>query len=223
MHGLPVLNFALPETIILNLPWRQADHNIVRITGGKYKGRNIHCPPGTIRPAMDRMRESFFSVLGNIEGISFLDLFSGSGIMALEAASRGAERVHAVEKDARKRDMLRHNLSIAGDVCTMSLMPAESFIARHRQPFSIVFADPPFLYRHKNDLLQRLINSHLLSDGSKVCLHFPSENTMSNEFVRDDNRLMMSCQREKSYGRSLIRFYHVQTGASYSEGGEHRD
>jgi 16S rRNA (guanine966-N2)-methyltransferase len=61
----------------------------MRITGGEYRGRIVKCPPGVIRPAMDRMRESLFSILGNLEGKSFLDIFSGSGVVGLEAASRG--------------------------------------------------------------------------------------------------------------------------------------
>ena len=50
----------------------------MRITGGKLKGRVIKCPDGIIRPAMDRMRESVFAILGDLEGKSWLDLFSGS-------------------------------------------------------------------------------------------------------------------------------------------------
>jgi 16S rRNA (guanine966-N2)-methyltransferase len=53
----------------------------MRITGGEYRGRIVKCPPGVIRPAMDRMRESLFSILGNLEGKSFLDIFSGSGVV----------------------------------------------------------------------------------------------------------------------------------------------
>ena len=53
----------------------------MRVTGGKYLSRQVKCPRGVIRPAMDRMRESQFSILGNIRNKSFLDLFSGSGIV----------------------------------------------------------------------------------------------------------------------------------------------
>jgi 16S rRNA (guanine966-N2)-methyltransferase len=74
----------------------------MRITGGQYRGRVVKCPPGVIRPAMDRMRESLFSILGSLEGMSFLDMFSGSGVVGLEAASRGAKPVHVVEKDFKK-------------------------------------------------------------------------------------------------------------------------
>ena len=74
----------------------------MRITGGELKGRIIKCPDGIIRPAMDRMRESVFAVLGPLNGASFLDLFSGSGTIAIEAVSRGAGSVELVEKDRIK-------------------------------------------------------------------------------------------------------------------------
>ncbi len=65
----------------------------MRITGGFYKGRTVVCPPGVIRPAMDRMRESLFAILGDLTGTSFLDLYAGSGVVGIEAASRGADVV----------------------------------------------------------------------------------------------------------------------------------
>jgi 16S rRNA (guanine966-N2)-methyltransferase len=179
----------------------------LRITGGQYKGRSIHCPPGTIRPAMDRMRESLFSALGPIDGLSFLDLFSGSGTIALEAASRGAVRVHSVEKDPRKREVIRRNLEVAGGVCTVSFSPVERFILKRQERFDVVFLDPPFPYRHKNDLLQKLIDSALLGDGSLVLMHFPSENDIFDRFDRNDGSLALEMYKRKEYGRSIVQFY----------------
>ena len=69
----------------------------MRITGGKLKGRIIKCPDGIIRPAMDRMRESVFAVIGDLTGKSWLDLFSGSGTIAIDAFSRGATVVQLLE------------------------------------------------------------------------------------------------------------------------------
>jgi 16S rRNA G966 N2-methylase RsmD len=68
---------------------------------------------------MDRMRESVFAILGPLDGVSFLDLFSGSGVVGIEAASRGASRVVLVERDRKKRSVMEENARIvwheAGD------------------------------------------------------------------------------------------------------------
>ena len=84
----------------------------MRITGGKYCGRKVIIPTGEleIRPAMDRMRDSLFAILGPLDGASFCDLFSGSGCVGLEAASRGASVVHLVEMDRAKREVMEKNI-----------------------------------------------------------------------------------------------------------------
>ena len=84
----------------------------MRITGGKLKGRIIKCPDGVIRPAMDRMRESVFAIIGDLTGKSWLDLFSGSGTIAIEAASRGATDIELCEKDKIKVNTVLENVSI---------------------------------------------------------------------------------------------------------------
>lgn len=183
----------------------------MRVTGGTFRGRTIYCPPGTIRPAMDRMRESVFSALGPVDGLSFLDLFSGSGVIALEAASRGARRVHSVEKDPRKKEMIRRNLDLAGTVCSLSFSPVERFLLKRQESFDIVFLDPPFPYRHKNDLLQKVIDSAVVSDGSVVCMHYPSENDIREEFIRGDGFLRLKLYKQKEYGRSIVKFFAVES------------
>ena len=84
----------------------------MRITGGKLKGRIIKCPDGIIRPAMDRMRESVFGVIGDLTGKSWLDLFSGSGTIAIEAVSRGATEVQLCEKDKIKIKTVLDKVSV---------------------------------------------------------------------------------------------------------------
>ena len=123
----------------------------MRVTGGKYRGRTIQCPPGIIRPAMDRMRESLFAVLGDLSGRSFLDLFSGSGTMALEAVSRGAGPVAAIEKDRGKSKIIEKNLQIAEEPIELRFMPAERFLKRASGSWDIIFMDPPFAYRFKSE------------------------------------------------------------------------
>lgn len=178
----------------------------MRITGGKYNNRIIQCPKGEIRPAMDRMRESLFSILGNLAGTSFLDLFSGSGLVAIEAASRGASRLVLVEKDHRKSAVIKKNLGIIDEESKLCLMPAEQFIKTASESFDTVFVDPPFPYRKKPELLELIAEKGLLKEGGTLLLHHPSEDKIP-ETAGD-----LIQYRLKKYGRSLVRFYRRDTG-----------
>jgi 16S rRNA (guanine966-N2)-methyltransferase len=182
----------------------------MRITGGKYRGRTVSFPKGALetRPAMDRMRESVFAVLGDLSGLSFLDLFSGSGIIALEAASRGAGPVACVEKDPDKFAVLVRNVSIADERIECRSMPVERFLLRNKTPFDIVFCDPPFPYRYRRELLESLASGPTLSAGGLVLLHFPAEDDAPREFGS------LSVEDEREYGRSRVRFYRKRVGAS---------
>ncbi|AFG38264.1 RsmD family RNA methyltransferase [Spirochaeta africana] len=150
----------------------------MRITSGSYRGRRIACPPGVIRPAMDRMRESLFSALGPIEGLSFLDLFSGSGVMGLEAASRGAAGIRLVEKDIGKKRVMLQNIAIADQDIRISFMPVERFIRSWKEHFDIIYLDPPFDYRYKLQLLENLLSSRLLTPTTRILIHYPREDNL---------------------------------------------
>lgn len=177
----------------------------MRITGGELGGRRVDVPPGVIRPAMDRMRESIFNILGPLEGTSFLDLFCGSGIMALEAISRGATRATLVERDRGKRRVLLQNLEVASEsVCPhprVVFTPVEAFVAREKNRYDTIYLDPPFAYRHKGDLLARVVDAGLLEPDGRLLIHYPQGDALPDRLgnvVRED---------ERRYGRSTVRFY----------------
>ena len=172
----------------------------MRITGGYLKGRRIRVPNGEIRPAMDRMRESVFAVLVDLSGLSFLDLFSGSGIIALEAVSRGADYVEAVEIDPAKRRTLLENVQISPIRIHCRFVPAELYIKRAKRCFDMVFCDPPFPYQHRYELIEAIYSSRLLTENSLIILHRPRE-----EKLMQNDRLAKEDYRE--YGRSVVDFY----------------
>jgi len=175
----------------------------MRITGGLYCGRTIEMPESKlpIRPAMDRMRESLFAILGDLSGLSFLDLFSGSGIIALEAASRGAWPVVCVERDKAKFPALLKNVSICERRIECKALPVELFLQRNRSAFDIVFLDPPFPYAYRGELLQSLADGSTLKDNGLALLHFPHEEKLPEEIGS------LVLENEKRYGRSTVRFY----------------
>ena len=139
----------------------------MRITGGKLKGRIIKCPDGVIRPAMDRMRESVFSILGDLTGKSWLDLFSGSGTIALEAVSRGATQVELCEKDKIKVNTVLENVKIAESECGVKVqchfMPVEYFIKRCKKSFDFIFFDPPFPSKFHEQLVNEAGKKNMLN------------------------------------------------------------
>lgn len=183
----------------------------MRITGGVLLNRRVICPPGIIRPAMDRMRESLFSILQSrmdLKGISFLDLFSGSGLLSLEAASRGASLLHAVEKDYGKKAVILKNFLMLDSLdCEYKLFlnDAFKFLERDVHPtYDIIYADPPFPLSGKEKLLTFFDkNPSFLKDDGYFIVHIPSEDiplwSEENEFCRRD--------LEREYGRSRLLFY----------------
>lgn len=175
----------------------------LRITGGKYRGRLVDVPKGPleIRPAMDRMRESLFAILGDLSGLSFLDLFSGSGVIILEAASRGAFPLACVEKDPVKFPALLRNVSKIDERIECKSMPVERFLLRNRTGYSIVFCDPPFPYRYRGELLDSLAKGPTSAPGGLVLIHYPREDPPPSSMPP------LELEDEREYGRSIVRFY----------------
>jgi 16S rRNA (guanine(966)-N(2))-methyltransferase RsmD len=173
----------------------------VRITGGVLKGRIVKVPPGVIRPAMDRMRESVFAALGGLSGLSFLDLFSGSGIIALEAASRGAGYVEAVEADRAKRRTLIENAGMSPERICCRFIAVELYVKRARRVFDRVFCDPPFAYGYKQELIASIALSPLMGAGSLLMLHRPKRERLGKLPAS------LALRETREYGGSAVDFF----------------
>ncbi len=179
----------------------------MRITGGKYCGRRVIIPNGEleIRPAMDRMRESLFAILGPLDGASFCDLFSGSGCVGLEAASRGATLVHLVEMDKAKRPTMEKNISWAQDECNIKIFNSNvlKFIPTAQMQYEIVYADPPFPMGNKIQLAQLVDRRHCVKPEGLFIIHFPTvEEAQWPEQIGD-----LKLIDTRKYGRNMIKFY----------------
>ena len=181
--------------------YKQPIFKIMRITGGALKGRQVKIPGGLIRPAMDKMRESIFAILGDICGLSFLDLFSGSGIIALEAASRGAVYIEAVEMDTLKRKDLLENVKISPVRIHCRFMPVELYIKRVKKPFDLIFCDPPFPYKYKQELIKSITESALVKEGSRILIHRPKEDILEKSLEN------LTIEDTREYGRSIVDFF----------------
>ena len=120
----------------------------MRITAGAMRGRVITVPnvPG-LRPTPSKVRQALFNILGSVDGFRILDLFAGSGIMALEALSRGAASATSIEQDRRAVKALqqsRDTLNMS-DQWVIQTGSVEQGLARLAgKAFDLIFADPPY-------------------------------------------------------------------------------
>jgi 16S rRNA (guanine(966)-N(2))-methyltransferase RsmD len=121
----------------------------MRIVAGTARGRPLVAPPGTdTRPTSDKVRAAVFNVLGQFfDGGAVLDLYAGTGAMALEALSRGCARATCVERDPRAAAALRRNAERCGlaDRVELRVEPVERALARLPEAeYALAFLDPPY-------------------------------------------------------------------------------
>ncbi len=177
------------------------------IISGKLKGRRIECPPGEIRPMTGLCRKALFSILGDLTGKTMLDLFSGSGIIALEGISHGIETADLVEFDYNKKPVLTKNLSTCGIVNSKTFFgDALAFCERAEKKYDLITADPPFKYTMKERMVEVIGMRSLLSDNGILMIHITSKETLPEKI----GGLLLYDRRK--YGINVLLFYKKDVG-----------
>lgn len=154
---------------------------MARIIAGVAKGRRIAVPKGDkTRPTTDRVREALFSALASwfdttgaessrqLAGMAVLDLCAGSGAIALEAASRGASRVVAVEHDRPTAALISSNARATGLPVEVRAAKAEQFVVASGDAFDLVFLDPPYEADIVDEVLRGLVEHARLAPRALV-------------------------------------------------------
>lgn len=206
----------------------------MRITGGQWCGRTLLMPKSElVRPTQDRVREALFNLLAPVlPNARLLDLFAGSGAVGLDALSRGAARVTFLERDKAVFTTLKKNLDafeVASD-CALNTDalrwlglttndPQATGKIRHgiaaspltfREPFTIVFADPPYLWAKENGfaaLAQALIDKQLLAPGGL----FITETDYRTDAVELPGYTLL---RDRLYGKTRLAIYRYDEAAT---------
>jgi 16S rRNA (guanine(966)-N(2))-methyltransferase RsmD len=137
----------------------------MRVVAGAARGRTLVVPTGRdVRPTADRVREAAFNALwsmGVLDGAAVLDLFAGSGALAIEALSRGAASAVLVEHAAGARAAIAHNLATTDLAGEASVVPADASrylaqAARRGERFDLVLCDPPYAFEGWPELFEEL-------------------------------------------------------------------
>ena len=145
----------------------------LRVTGGTLGGRRLRAPRGGVRPSADRVREATFTRLGDLAGAAVLDLYAGSGVLGVEAISRGAASVVFVERAPGSLSVLRANVELLGlgPVARIERGDAPRTVrrlGRSGQRFDLVLLDPPYAGDELGRALEALVASGVLARGAMV-------------------------------------------------------
>ena len=188
----------------------------MRIIAGLAKGRTIDAVASSTRPTSDRAREALFSTLtsefGEFDGLHILDLYAGTGAIALEALSRGAALVHAVEKDDSAAKAITSNwenlksASCPGIFHLYSMNVHRFLEDKAAQPYHFIYIDPPYEVEDV-DVIETLIQ---LRDGGFIdqqALIAIERNSRVKEISWPEG---LEEIRQKKYGQATI-FYGVPT------------
>jgi 16S rRNA (guanine966-N2)-methyltransferase len=215
----------------------------MRVIGGTFGGRRLRALEGhATRPTSDRVREALFSRLEarfGLEGASVLDVFAGTGALAIEAISRGASRAVCIELDRRALETLRGNLrefelaskvrvmgddyrrvlaKLAGQIGEAGAPPSASGPSRitsTRRRFDGVFLDPPYGRGLAVEALETVAHLGLVRPGGWVTVEVGRREPTPESVAAAEGTLVRV--REDAYGDTLLALYEASSPASRVE------
>ncbi|MBQ4252205.1 MAG: 16S rRNA (guanine(966)-N(2))-methyltransferase RsmD [Erysipelotrichaceae bacterium] len=178
----------------------------MRITAGYLRNRQIRTLSGdNTRPTTEKVREAVFSHLGTyFDGGLFLDLFAGSGAMALEAISRGMDRAVLVDNSAQAIAVINANvrdldLASETEILKCSYKTALARFGAEGRSFDYIFIDPPYRFQLGSELLEEIRDRQLLKPEGTIIVE-----TRKEEEIREPEGLRIS--KSAVYGISRITY-----------------
>jgi 16S rRNA (guanine(966)-N(2))-methyltransferase RsmD len=167
----------------------------------------LKAPKGmSTRPTIDRVKESLFNIIhSDLCDMRVLDLFSGTGALAIEALSRGAASAVLVESDRNVCGIIRDNLSHTklsekGTVLCRKASAAINELARNGDRFDIVFMDPPYRKNFIQETLQLLVDNGIIVDGGMVVAEHHRDEAVPEKLG------YLVRKRTQAYGETCVSF-----------------
>ncbi|MBU1727475.1 MAG: 16S rRNA (guanine(966)-N(2))-methyltransferase RsmD [Candidatus Omnitrophica bacterium] len=184
----------------------------MRITTGKYKGRVLRMPL-RIRPTQDKVRKAIFDILGDVEGLTFLELFAGSGAVGFEALSRGVRELVLAESDRECQLAIKRNIELLRPRnCLLYPHAAEKvipFLKKEKRVFDLVFLDPPYYKsKHAESLTKKTLQILNSYDILAPCGFIIAQHSKKDELPKESGELVLV--KEARYGDTALSFYRKQ-------------
>lgn len=188
-----------------------------RVISGKAKGRRLKLVPGdTTRPIMDRVKESLFNILGDIQGTRWLDMYAGTGQVGIEALSRGAAEVVFVDKARAAVQTVRDNLAHTRLTDGAAVVQADALAYLRdsgARPFDVIYIAPPQYLEMWVVALQAvdMAAPRSLTDGGLAIVQIDPREFRELALER------LSLIDKRRYGNTLLCFYQRESDESEEE------
>lgn len=154
----------------------------MRIIAGSCRGRKLKAVEGLkVRPTADKVKEAVFSAVNAyIYDCEFLDVFGGTGAMALEAVSRGAKEAVILEKDRDAQKTISDNIALCGFAKKCVLLKGDSLqslekLGREKRQFDLIYIDPPYQAGLYQNVLEKIAAGNLLKKEGLILTETPRE------------------------------------------------
>lgn len=183
----------------------------MRIISGKYRGKKLLSPKDErVRPTTDMVKENVFNLLPrDFQGLTFLDLFAGSGAIGIEAISRGARRVVFVDRDRESMEYVRRNLELIGEKAETMTSDYLSAITKLKgSKFDIIYIDAPYNMMIIDEVLTAIKANALLSENGLVVYESLAKTNQKSGLT--DYELLKS----RKYGSVIIDIYRSINGSN---------
>lgn len=179
----------------------------MRVVAGKYGGRPLKTLAGqTTRPTTDKVKGAIFNMIGPyFDGGQVLDLYAGSGSLAIEAISRGMDQAVLVEKDRRAQAIVQANIEMTKETARFQLMKMEAkrALAQLTQAFDLVILDPPYAKETIVETILDLEQAGLLAPGALIVCETDKEVELPESIGASRK------WKEKIYGISKVTIYDI--------------
>lgn len=182
----------------------------MRIISGKARGTKLYTLEGEqTRPTLDRVKESLFNIIQNeVQDKVFLDLFSGSGAIGLEALSRGAQKAILCDKSKKAYEIIIKNAEkthLIDDAKIYNLDFKEVLQSKISQKLDIIYLDPPYESNFAIEAVKLILEKKLLNDGSVIII----ETDNKEKTIKKLEKVKCKIEDIRKYGRAYLIFLKI--------------